>query len=172
MIALSTLSQLGLIILSLSYGLVSLTYYHLITHAIFKSLIFICCGVLIIFKYHNQNLRRFKTDLHIPSVGVPFFISLLSINAFPFIAGYFSKDIIIESALFNPYNYIILIITFLSTIFTTIYSIRLYRRSVKSDSTHFSSHYPFLYFNDEIAPLYLPLFNLTTGSILIGRVLA
>jgi NADH-ubiquinone oxidoreductase chain 5 len=56
-IALSTLSQLGVIITSLGLGYVSLTLFHLLTHALFKALLFLCAGNVIHAHLHNQDLR-------------------------------------------------------------------------------------------------------------------
>ena len=56
-IALSTLSQLGIMITRLAFGLVSLTFFHMLTHAIFKSLLFVCAGSFINTHLHRQDLR-------------------------------------------------------------------------------------------------------------------
>jgi len=56
-IALSTLSQLGIIITSLGLGLPHLAYYHILTHALFKALLFVCAGSFINYHLHAQDLR-------------------------------------------------------------------------------------------------------------------
>jgi len=56
-IALSTLSQLGIIITRLGLGFAQLAYFHIIMHALFKALLFICAGLMIHTHQHNQDLR-------------------------------------------------------------------------------------------------------------------
>jgi NADH-ubiquinone oxidoreductase chain 5 len=56
-IALSTLSQLGIIITSIGLNMPILAYYHILTHALFKALLFICAGSIINQHLHSQDLR-------------------------------------------------------------------------------------------------------------------
>jgi NADH-ubiquinone oxidoreductase chain 5 len=98
-IALSTLSQLGIIILRLGAGIVKLCLFHLITHALFKSLLFICGGNIIHRRINNQDLRLFgKIVNQIPFTNLAINISILALIGFPFIAGYFRKEIILENS--------------------------------------------------------------------------
>lgn len=125
-IALSTLSQLGLIIVTLSIGFPILSYYHLLTHAIFKSLLFIRAGVIIHRIINNQDIRRIGgLNEFIPFTIYRFNLTLLALCGFPFIAGFYSKDIIMEIIYFIKFNIIIFILSIISLIFTVIYSIRL-----------------------------------------------
>lgn len=125
-IALSTLRQLGLIIIILSVGFPILSYYHLLTHAIFKSLLFIRAGVIIHRIMNNQDIRIIGgLNEFIPFTIYRFNLTLLALCGFPFIAGFYSKDIIIEIIYFRKFNIFIFIISLISLIFTVIYSIRL-----------------------------------------------
>lgn len=125
-IALSTLRQLGLMIIILSIGFPILSYYHLLTHAIFKSLLFIRAGVIIHRIMNNQDIRIIGgLNEFIPFTIYRFNLTLLALCGFPFIAGFYSKDIIIEIIYFRKFNIIIFIISLISLIFTVIYSIRL-----------------------------------------------
>lgn len=125
-IALSTLSQLGLIIMILSVGFPILSYYHLLTHAIFKSLLFIRAGVIIHRIINNQDIRNMGgLNEFIPFTMYRFNLTLMALCGFPFISGFYSKDIIIEIIYFRKFNIIIFIISLISLIFTVIYSIRL-----------------------------------------------
>merc|ERR1711990_530874 len=97
-VALSTLSQLGVIIVSISIGLVDFTFFHLCTHAIFKALIFLCVGVAIHSVWGSQDLRSYGSL----SFGIvyPYVLLILasaSLLGFPFISGFYSKDLIVES---------------------------------------------------------------------------
>jgi len=124
-IALSTLSQLGVIISRLGLGLTNLALFHLVTHALFKALLFLTAGSIIHHHHHSQDLR-FIGNL---SASRPLSLSCLTIANLalcgsPFLAGFYSKDIILESSLFNPYNRIIILIFFIATGITARYSIR------------------------------------------------
>jgi len=96
-VALSTLSQLGVIIFSIGLDFPILAFFHLITHALFKALLFICVGVLINRHIHCQDLRMMGNLVN----QVPATISCLNIANFalcglPFLSGFYSKDLIIE----------------------------------------------------------------------------
>lgn len=125
-IALSTLRQLGLIIMILRVGFPILSYYHLLTHAIFKSLLFIRAGVIIHRIINNQDIRMIGgLNEFIPFTMFRFNLTLLALCGFPFMSGFYSKDIIIEIIYFRQFNLIIFIISVVSLIFTVMYSIRL-----------------------------------------------
>lgn len=125
-IALSTLRQLGLIIIILSVGFPILSYYHLLTHAIFKSLLFIRAGVIIHRIINNQDIRMIGgLNEFIPFTIYSFNLTLMALCGFPFISGFYSKDIIIEIVYFRKFNIFIFIISLISLIFTVMYSIRL-----------------------------------------------
>lgn len=126
-IALSTLSQLGLIIIIIRLGLELVAFYHLLTHAIFKSLLFICVGVIIHVINNNQDIRLLGIIyIFIPFTVIRLFISNISLCGFPFLAGFYSKDLIIELIYTIKINFIILVLIILSLIFTVIYSFRLF----------------------------------------------
>lgn len=125
-IALSTLRQLGLIIIILRLGLKFLAFYHLLTHAVFKSLLFICAGIIIHFIDNNQDIRFYgKLSEFIPFTIIRFYISSMALIGFPFIAGFYSKDLIIERIYIINFNIFIIIFIILSISFTVSYSLRL-----------------------------------------------
>lgn len=126
-IALSTLSQLGLMIIILRVGLKIVAFYHLLTHAVFKSILFICAGVVIHLIKNTQDIRSLgNLNEAIPFTIMGFYISRLSLCGFPFMAGFYSKDYIIELIYRININVFILMMIILSLIFTVIYSFRLY----------------------------------------------
>jgi NADH dehydrogenase subunit L (EC 1.6.5.3) len=101
-IALSTLSQLGLIIRILSMGYSNLAFFHLLTHALFKALLFMCAGSII----HNlkdcQDIRYMGSIINfMPLTSICFNVSSLSLCGIPFLAGFYSKDLILEVVCFN-----------------------------------------------------------------------
>jgi len=107
-IALSTLSQLGLIISILSLGYFKLAFFHLLTHALFKALLFLCAGIFIHSIINFQDVRvsgGFSNQLII--VFIFFNISRLALCGIPFLAGFYSKDIILEFVLISNVNIII-----------------------------------------------------------------
>lgn len=126
-IALSTLRQLGLIIIILSIGCDMLAFFHLLTHAIFKSLLFICAGVVIHLMLNNQDIRFFgNLNEVVPFTIIRFFISNLALCGFPFLAGFYSKDLIMEIIYFYQINIFILIFIIVSLMLTVMYSVRLF----------------------------------------------
>nr|YP_008757589.1 NADH dehydrogenase subunit 5 [Parajapyx emeryanus]AEV44854.1 NADH dehydrogenase subunit 5 [Parajapyx emeryanus] len=125
-IALSTLSQLGVMLLSLSMGFVYVCYFHLLAHAFFKSLLFLCAGVII----HNvsdfQDVRSMGgLSFNMPLVLSCFNVSNLALCGMPFLAGFYSKDLIIELCSLSTMNYFMFFILMLSTGLTVSYSFRL-----------------------------------------------
>lgn len=126
-IALSTLSQLGLMIIILRLGLRMISYYHLLVHAIFKSILFICAGIIIHSIINNQDIRLFgNLNEIIPFTIIRFYISNLALCGFPFISGFYSKDLIIELIYDLKINLFLLFFILISLIMTVIYSFRLY----------------------------------------------
>ncbi|XP_050465119.1 NADH-ubiquinone oxidoreductase chain 5-like [Cataglyphis hispanica] len=126
-IALSTLRQLGLIIIILRLGLNLLSFFHLLTHAIFKSLLFICAGIIIHLMNNNQDIRFCgKINEYIPFTIIRFYISRLALIGFPFLTGFYSKDLIIESVYIININMSLLILRILSLSLTVSYSFRLF----------------------------------------------
>lgn len=124
-IALSTLSQLGVIIFTLAINLPELAYFHILSHATFKALLFIAAGNLILQSSHTQDLRQFGSlYFNNPITLSSLIISNLRLVGFPFIAGFFSKDLIIEIVVFNKINLVIFIILIIATIITLVYSSR------------------------------------------------
>jgi len=125
-IALSTLRQLGLIIISLSLGFVNLAYFHLLTHALFKALLFMCAGAIIHARSENQDVRFIGSLVGlIPVISVCMNVASLALCGFPFLAGFYSKDIIIEMSLLGSFNFFIVFLLMVSVGLTAVYSFRL-----------------------------------------------
>nr|UKM30538.1 NADH dehydrogenase subunit 5 [Acisoma panorpoides] len=125
-IALSTLSQLGLMMSILSMGYPELAFFHLLTHALFKALLFMCAGVII----HNlgdcQDIRFMGGLINFfPMTASCFMVSNLALCGFPFLAGFYSKDLILETCLMSNLNMISFIFYFFSTGLTACYTFRL-----------------------------------------------
>nr|AFA56278.1 NADH dehydrogenase subunit 5 [Dascillus cervinus] len=134
-IALSTLSQLGLMMSVLFLGGSNLAFFHLLTHALFKALLFMCAGGII----HNlmgcQDIRFMGGfgNSKMPLTCCLFNISNLSLCGFPFMAGFYSKDLILEVVSMDYFNIYMYIIFFFSTGLTVSYTFRLIYYSILGD---------------------------------------
>uniref|UniRef100_A0AAU6QH63 NADH-ubiquinone oxidoreductase chain 5 n=1 Tax=Prionospio sp. 6 MH-2023 TaxID=3059274 RepID=A0AAU6QH63_9ANNE len=124
-IALSTLSQLGVMMVSMGLGAPLIAFFHLITHALFKALLFLCAGTLIHLHLHSQDLRFMGNLSHqMPSIAAPMMISNLALCGAPFLAGFYSKDMILEFSLFSKCSLIIIALFFFATGLTVSYTAR------------------------------------------------
>nr|YP_010692620.1 NADH dehydrogenase subunit 5 [Centrotus cornutus]WBV77361.1 NADH dehydrogenase subunit 5 [Centrotus cornutus] len=132
-IAFSTLSQLGLMMMSLFMGYIDYSFYHLLTHAMFKSLLFLCSGIYIYYYNDNQDIRYMGGCCSfLPMTTCCFNISSLSLCGIPFLSGFYSKDLIIEGFMFSGFNYFFSFLLYLSLGVTCCYSFRLvYYSSLK-----------------------------------------
>lgn len=167
-IALSTLSQLGLIIIILSIGQRIIAFYHLLTHAIFKSLLFICAGVIIHSIFNNQDIRGIgNLNELIPFTIIRFYLSRLALCGFPFLAGFYSKDYIIEIMYRNQINRVLQGLVVVSLGFTVIYSIRLFYYLFYNKIKFFSRYFNVteIYFIN-FSMIILIVFRVIVGSIL------
>nr|UXD79084.1 NADH dehydrogenase subunit 5 [Stolotermes victoriensis] len=126
-IALSTLSQLGLMISIISVGFSVLAFFHLLTHALFKALLFMCAGMVIHSMGDSQDIRYMGSL----SFQMPFTSSCLCVSNFalcgmPFLGGFYSSDLILEMSVFSYINILGFVLFFLSTGLTVCYSFRLF----------------------------------------------
>ena len=166
-IALSTLSQLGIIIFRLGINIPWLAYFHIITHAIFKALLFICVGSIIHFHIHSQDLR-WMGNIHLqkPTIISSIIIANLALCGFPFSAGFYSKDIIIEAASEFYFCFPLIIISLIRLILTSLYSIRATLAPIVGPI----SHNPFNSLSEPInitsATILLAILAISLGSIL------
>ena len=96
-IALSTLRQLGLMIINISIGLSSLAFFHLLSHALFKALLFICAGGVIHSMGDSQDIRFMGClSVYMPFTSASLMISNFALCGMPFLAGFYSRDSILE----------------------------------------------------------------------------
>nr|YP_010490494.1 NADH dehydrogenase subunit 5 [Paralepas cf. quadrata]UWM12980.1 NADH dehydrogenase subunit 5 [Paralepas cf. quadrata] len=141
-IALSTLSQLGLMMFSLSLGLVKVALFHLMMHAIFKALLFMSAGCIIHGMAGWQDLRLMgNLSLSIPYISSCFVVSNLALSGMPFLAGFYSKDLILELSLMQELNFFIMFLLFFSTGLTVAYTFRLIYYVVSRDQVKGGSFY-------------------------------
>lgn len=125
-IALSTLRQLGVIMIRLGINILYLSLFHLYTHALFKALLFLCAGIIIHRSNNNQDIRTIGIIFkYAPLTTSCLNIANLSLCGAPFLRGFYSKDLILETSLANPTNILIVFLIFLATRITAAYRLRL-----------------------------------------------
>nr|ALO76133.1 NADH deshydrogenase subunit 5 [Scirtidae sp. GENSP02] len=140
-IALSTLSQLGLMMSILFLGNYKLAFFHLLTHAMFKALLFMCVGSVIHNFLNSQDIRFMGSlMLQMPLTCVFFNVSNLSLCGFPFLAGFYSKDLILEIFSLGYFNLLIYFLFYFSTGLTMCYSFRLCYYSILGELNFNSFH--------------------------------
>nr|YP_010610498.1 NADH dehydrogenase subunit 5 [Agrilus discalis]WAP90838.1 NADH dehydrogenase subunit 5 [Agrilus discalis] len=125
-IALSTLSQLGLMMSIIALGEPILGFFHLLTHALFKALLFMCAGCMIHSLMDCQDIRYMGSmSVFMPLTCSLFNVSNLALSGMPFLAGFYSKDLILEVVSLSYLNIFMYFIFFISTGLTFSYTIRL-----------------------------------------------
>nr|YP_010946434.1 NADH dehydrogenase subunit 5 [Balta dissecta]WGO57152.1 NADH dehydrogenase subunit 5 [Balta dissecta] len=126
-IALSTLSQLGLMMSILSLGYADLAFFHLLMHALFKALLFMCAGVFIHCMKDYQDIRSMGGfSFQMPLTSSCLMVSNFSLCGIPFLAGFYSKDLILEVMSMSYINLFMYMLFYLSTGLTVCYSFRLF----------------------------------------------
>nr|NP_038216.1 NADH dehydrogenase subunit 5 [Wickerhamomyces canadensis]Q37024.2 RecName: Full=NADH-ubiquinone oxidoreductase chain 5 [Wickerhamomyces canadensis]BAA03779.2 NADH dehydrogenase subunit 5 [Wickerhamomyces canadensis]BAA06571.2 NADH dehydrogenase subunit 5 [Wickerhamomyces canadensis] len=128
-IALSTMSQLGIMFISIGLSSYNLTLYHVLCHSLYKALLFICAGTIIHSLNNELQDIRFMGGLliYMPITYICMLIGSLSLMGLPSLTGYYSKDIIIESSIgiFTISGLIIYWLVVLSSLLTNIYILKL-----------------------------------------------
>nr|AQP27123.1 NADH dehydrogenase subunit 5 [Bulbitermes sarawakensis] len=126
-IALSTLSQLGLMIMTISIGLSGLAFFHLLTHALFKALLFMCAGGVIHSMGDSQDIRFMGgLSIYMPFTSSSLMVSNFALCGMPFLAGFYSSDFILEMFSMSYVNMFGFFLLFVSTGLTVCYSFRLF----------------------------------------------
>nr|YP_010894840.1 NADH dehydrogenase subunit 5 [Amiota nagatai]WJW73353.1 NADH dehydrogenase subunit 5 [Amiota nagatai] len=167
-IALSTLSQLGLMMSILSMGFYKLGFFHLLTHALFKALLFMCAGAIIHNMNNFQDIRLMGgLSIYMPLTSACFNVSNLALCGMPFLAGFYSKDMILEIVMISNINLFSFFLFFFSTGLTVCYSFRLVYYSMTGDLNCMSLNL----LNDEgwimlRGMLVLMFFSIISGSML------
>nr|UJG45300.1 NADH dehydrogenase subunit 5 [Cerodontha fulvipes] len=133
-IALSTLSQLGLMMSILSLGYYKLAFFHLLTHALFKALLFMCAGSIIHNMQNSQDIRMMGgLSMFMPYTTSCFNVANLALCGMPFLAGFYSKDLILEMVSASSINMLSFFLFFFSTGLTVSYSFRLIYYTMTGD---------------------------------------
>nr|YP_010311860.1 NADH dehydrogenase subunit 5 [Planusocoris schaeferi]UNA71168.1 NADH dehydrogenase subunit 5 [Planusocoris schaeferi] len=166
-IALSTLSQLGFMMSILFIGYSTVAYFHLLTHAFFKALLFLCAGLIIHCVNNSQDIRYMGGLVNqLPYTGVCFAIANFSLCGLPFLSGFYSKDMVLEILTTSYFNFFIYLLFFLSIGLTVSYSFRL-MYFIMLESKSFTSISVF--YEDKImnkSMIFFVILGVSGGSIL------
>nr|YP_010268800.1 NADH dehydrogenase subunit 5 [Halobates maculatus]UIG88115.1 NADH dehydrogenase subunit 5 [Halobates maculatus]UIG88135.1 NADH dehydrogenase subunit 5 [Halobates maculatus] len=166
-IALSTLSQLGLMMSILFLGFPYLSYFHLLTHAFFKALLFLCAGLIIHVMNDTQDIRFMGgLSYQLPFTITCFCISNFSLCGFPYLSGFYSKDLILELSTFTGFNMFYYIIMYVSVGLTVSYSVRLiyYTMILNSNSYSCQNYTEDKWMN--FSMIFLVMMSMFSGSLL------
>ncbi len=172
-IAYSTLSQLGYMVVALGASAYSVAIFHLVTHAFFKALLFLGAGSVIMAMHHEQDIRKMgNLKKYMPITYVTMLIGSLALIGTPFLSGFYSKEAIIEAEYFSKlaassYAYVCVLI---GVFFTALYSFRMFFMVFHTEERMDESTRSHL--KESPAIIWVPLVALTIPTIFIGYFLA
>lgn len=163
-IALSTLSHLGFIGLAFSSGCLYLSFFHLLVHAFFKSLLFITIGDIIINLSHSQEIRYLSSGLsYTPFSRFIMYVSLLNLCGLPSLSGFFSKDLVLEMLNYSKVSAFLYLLVILNLFFTFYYTFQLFYYTFQLNKLS-----PYFVFNSPYVLHSSFMFILSTVTIVFG----
>ena len=170
-IAYSTMSQLGMMVIAIGLSSYNIALFHLVNRAFYKALLFLGAGAVIHAVADNQDFRRYGGLISfLPLTYSVILIASLSLVAFPFMTGFYSKDFILESA-FGQYHFssiAVYVIATIGAIFTTLYSVKVLYLTFLTNPNGPITSYKHAHESDMF--ISLPLIILAIFSIFFGFV--
>nr|YP_009108198.1 NADH dehydrogenase subunit 5 [Phrynocephalus helioscopus]AIU56760.1 NADH dehydrogenase subunit 5 [Phrynocephalus helioscopus] len=168
-VAFSTSSQLGLMMIAIGINKPDLAMFHMITHATFKSTLFLCAGSMIHNMQNEQDIRKTNCAMNtLPTTTIMMTINGITLAGTPFLSGFYSKDMIIETMMNTNINAWALTATLLSTTMTSIYTTRMIFYTTKK----FFCYKPIITQQESNPQQTFPLIRLTIAAMMTGTMLA
>jgi NADH-ubiquinone oxidoreductase chain 5 len=170
-IAYSTMSQLGMMVIAVGLSSYNVALFHLVNHAFYKGLLFLGAGAVIHAVADNQDFRKYGgLRSFLPLTYSVMLIASLSLVAFPFMTGFYSKDFILESA-YGEFYFSGTVVYFIATIgavFTTLYSVKILFLTFLTNPNGPAINYKYAHEGDIY--MSLPLIILAIFSIFFGYI--
>src|SRR6201994_1169485 len=170
-IAYSTMSQLGMMVIAIGLSSYNLALFHLVNHAFYKGLLFLGAGAVIHAVADNQDFRKYGGLISfLPLTYSVILIASLSLVAFPFMTGFYSKDFILESAYGQYYfsSITVYFVAVIGAIFTTLYSVKVLYLTFLANPNGSVTSYKHAHESDVF--MSLPLVILAIFSIFFGYI--
>nr|UQJ79462.1 NADH dehydrogenase subunit 5 [Rasbora pauciperforata] len=167
-VAFSTSSQLGLMMMAIGLNQPQLAFFHICTHAFFKAMLFLCSGVIIHKLKDEQDIRKMGNLITLmPATTTYLLIGNMALSGIPFLAGFYSKDAILESLMTSKLSILTVALTLIAASFTATYSYRLMYYVTLGPGLINTKILP----TEDAKTVLKPIKRLAWGSIIMGLII-